>query len=164
VPVSVRKYFGLPLKGSLGLSDDEIEDLLKRYYKRGKKAEERFQSAWADPKDYPAWMKYVRVATWQEDRKEKTDAVIGTSNGGLYKIQIKAAKKISRDRRKTFYRQGIVLVQVPDDHTPKMIRDTTLWSVEDYNKYRLLLKERAQKEKAKKRKESHPHTKAHRKC
>lgn len=127
-------------------------------------AEERFQAAWADPEDYPAWMKYVRYATKQEDRREKTDAVIGKKGGGLYKIQIKAAKKMSRDRRKSFYREGIVLVQVPYDHTPEMIRDTTVWSVEDYEKYQQLLKERAQKGQAKKRKNPHPHTKAHRLC
>ncbi len=135
LPKSARTYFDLPLVGPLNLTDAEIKKYKRKYAERGRRAEERFQKAWSNPDLYPSWMQYVRRATKREDYQQKKDAVIGKVGGGKYKIQIKAAKKISQRRRNSFYREHIVLVQVPDGYTPGAIRDETIRSVNEYLAY-----------------------------
>lgn len=121
-------------------------------HERGKRAESRFLEAWRDCRLYPDWLISVRAATIFEDRQEKTDAVMLLDTKLEIRIQIKCNQYDSYRWRKSFYRLGVVLVQIQEIDSHEAIRQRTIQMIFEYQAYLQRVAEHASKS------EIHRHT------
>ena len=89
-------------------------------YKKGKKAEEQFFQAWRFGVGIS-----IRRATKEEDLFERTDAILTMKNADEFKIQIKSFPTSPKAFTK-FLNEGIVLLSILPDESPKTIRKNTI--------------------------------------
>jgi hypothetical protein len=134
---SIRKRYGLPLKGPVDLSYRQKRFLIERETtlvgRSGLETEERFMLAWSDPLIYPEWLVWVRPATLKEDLYQKTDALMWLIDGRILRIQIKSIR--SPVSRGSYTKEGIVLVKIDSTERLCQIRARTIDTILYYHKY-----------------------------
>lgn len=101
---------------------------------RGKEAEERFFSAWKDPKFFSPWMVSIERPTLHEDTIRKTDAVIVCHPGPNLKIQIKSYW-LTLDECRLLMRHDVVPLSVCSNDSLKRIRKKTKMAVQKFRRY-----------------------------